>query len=313
MTSENALHVVCGYGQIGEKLARRLAAEGHRVRVITRSALSLPAGLEHLKGDAADADFMREATRGARAIYHCINVPYQHWYETLPRIQASLKSAALQSGARYVLLDNLYMLGRPDTPMTEDSPLQPRSRKGELRARLERELFEAREREGLDLGIGRASDFFGPGVTSSGVFYPRNLHRLAQGKSVDVGGDPDAPHSYSYAPDVAEGLLHLGTAASLPSPVWHLPVAFQGTTRELLTALGRALGVDSQVNRMPGWMWALAGLFSPLVREAKEMVYQWEGPFIVDDGRFRARFGVQPTPLSDAVAQTAAWIRTLSP
>lgn len=310
MESER-LHVVFGYGQIGPLLARRLSQSGRRVRVITRTPPpGLPSGIEHRAGDAADAAFVQEATRGAGALYHCINVPYHQWNEVLPRVSASLRGAALVRGARLVVLDNLYMLGRPDGPMTEDAPLAPRSQKGELRAELERALLSAREHEGLDLAIGRASDFFGPGVTGSAVFHPMNLKRLAAGKRVDIGGDPDAPHSYSYAPDVAEGLFALGTAARIPAPVWHLPVAFQGTTRELLVAVGRELGVEPKVGTLPGWMWLLGGLFSPLIREAREMTYQWEGPFVVDDSRFRAAFGVEPTPLREAVTSTAAWIRS---
>ncbi|WP_373048749.1 NAD-dependent epimerase/dehydratase family protein [Vulgatibacter sp.] len=303
-----SLHVVFGYGQIGPLLASRLAASGHQVRVVSRHRPKLPPGIEHLAGDASDEAFTRDAVRGATAAYHCINVPYPQWFELLPRIGQSLRQAALASAARLVVLDNLYMLGRPDAPMTEATPLAPRSKKGELRARLELDLLASRER-GLELAIGRASDFFGPGVTGSAVLHPTNLKRLVAGKRVDVGGDPDAPHSYSYAPDVAAGLFTLGTSVRVDEPIWHLPVAFQGTTRALVEAVGRALGVDAKVGTLPGWMWLVAGLFSPMIREAKEMTYQWEGPFVLDDSRFRSAFGVEPTPRGEAIAATAAWIR----
>ena len=305
MNQTQPLHVLFGHGQIGSLLASGLASRGLRVRVVTRHPLQLPEGIVHRVGDATVASSAAAAREGAAVLYHCINVPYQ----TLPRVGENLRQAALRHRARLVVLDNFYMLGRPDVPMTEDLPFAPRSAKGELRARLERELLDARKQEGLDLAIGRASDFFGPGVTGSAVFYPPNLRQIAKGGTVRIGGDPDQLHSYSYAPDVAEGLLRLGMAEEVPSPIWHLPTAFHDTTRQLIEGLGRALGTRPKVKRMPGWMWTVGGLFSPLVREAREMVYQWEGPFVVHDHAFRFAFGLEPTPREDAIAASADWIR----
>jgi hypothetical protein len=40
-----------------------------------------------------------------------------------------------------------------------------------------------------------------------------------------------------------------------------------------------------------------------------EMLYQWDEPFVVDDRRFRERFGAQPTGLEEAARATLAWAR----
>lgn len=309
MNQQQPLHVVFGHGQIGSLLARGLASRGLRVRVVSRRPLRLVDGIEHRVADATDTSAVDAAAEGAAVLYHCIGVPYPEWQQVLPRVGENLRRAALRQGARLVFLDNLYMLGRTEVPMTEDLPFAPRVAKGELRARLEQELLDAREQEGLDLAIGRASDFFGPGVTNSAVFYPPNLRQIARGGTVRVPGDPDQMHSYSYAPDVAEGLLRLGMAEKLPGPIWHLPVAFQDTTRRLVEDLGRHLGTRPRVKRMPNWMWAVGSLFSPVVREAREMVYQWEGPFVLHDHAFRFTFGMEPTPRDEALAASASWIR----
>ena len=70
------LHVVFGAGQVGFPLAERLLAAGKRVRVAKRSSGHLPAGCETALGDAADPSFCAEAARGAAAVYHCMNPPY---------------------------------------------------------------------------------------------------------------------------------------------------------------------------------------------------------------------------------------------
>ena len=45
----------------------------------------------------------------------------------------------------------------------------------------------------------------------------------------------------------------------------------------------------------------------PILRELREMAYQWEEPFVVDDARFRARYGDLATPRAEAARQTVAW------
>src|SRR6187200_3469404 len=111
MTTE--LHVVFGAGQVGFPLAERLLATGRRVRIARRSSGRLPSGCEVALGDAADLAFCTEAARGATVVYHCMNPPYDSriWAETVPRYMENLIAAAGKSGARLVVLDNVYMLG----------------------------------------------------------------------------------------------------------------------------------------------------------------------------------------------------------
>src|SRR5512136_2789620 len=146
-TTEAGLHVVFGAGQIGPLLAGRLRDAGRRVRIVRRSPAPVPVGgVEVVHGDAMDAGFVLEATRGADVVYHCITSPYfaKVWAETLPRIQANLVAGAGKAGARLVVLDNLYSYGRTHgRAMNEETPPAPCSRKGEIRAHLADDLFAA--------------------------------------------------------------------------------------------------------------------------------------------------------------------------
>ena len=311
-TDVGALHVVFGAGQIGPLLAARLRDAGKRVRIVRRSPAPPPVdGVEAVRGDARDAAFVAEATRGAATVYHCMNAPYsaKAWAETLPRIQASLVAGAGRAGARLVVLDNLYAYGRTGgRPMNEDTRQAPCSRKGEIRARLAEDLLAAVRRGEVRAAMGRASDFFGPGAWEGSFLGSRFWPRVLAGKTGLLFADPDARHTYHFSPDVAAGLAALGLDDGADG-LWMLPCAPAVTARELVARCAAALGRPIVVRRVPPLLLAAAGLVVPIVRELNEMAYQWEEPFVVDDARFRARFGDLATPLDEAARQTVAYAR----
>ena len=158
-----------------------------------------------MRGDATDPNFCVEAARGASTVYHCINPPYyaRVWAELLPRYMDNLIAAAGRSGARLVVLDDVYMLGRPQgKPLDEETPPRPCSRKGEIRARVAERMWEAHRRSDVRATTGRASDFYGPGGTLTHLGDQFWRPAIA-GKQARVLVDPDAVHTYHYIPDVA--------------------------------------------------------------------------------------------------------------
>ena len=213
--------------------------------------------------------------------------------------------AASRAGARLVQLDNLYMVGRPPTtPFDEDTPTDPCSSKGALREALSAELMARHAAGDLEIAVGRASDYFGPDTPNAAVFRPDVYDRIVRGASVYILGNADMPHSYSYTPDVAAGLATLGRHDDAPGRIWHLPVAAQLTTRELVDRFAAHAGTEVTTRAIPTWALRLVGYVFPLASALEEMVYQWEQPFIMDDRRFRETFGVSPTPLDEAIATT---------
>jgi nucleoside-diphosphate-sugar epimerase len=310
---DRSLHVVFGSGQVGPLLAGRLLEAGHRVRVARRSAGPVARGAELVQGDATDAAFCDGAARGAAVVYHCMNpaaYDRREWARLVPRFMENLIAAAGRAGARLVVLDNLYMLGRTGgRPMDEDTPVRPSSAKGEIRARAARALLAAHRRGDVRAVTGRASDFYGPGGVGT-YFGPQFWRPVLAGRSAPMLVNPDTPHTYHHVADVAAGLAALGAAGEdvLGRP-WMLPCAPAPTTRALVGKLAEALGRPIRFTRVPGFALRAVGLFSPLVRELAEMSYQWDEPFVVDDRRFRAHFGAQPTPLEEGARATVAWAR----
>jgi nucleoside-diphosphate-sugar epimerase len=306
------LHVLFGGGQVGQPLARILLGRGKRVRIVKRSASGLPEGAELVQGNATNLNFCVEAARGASTVYHCMNPPYyaRVWAELLPRYMENLIEAAGRNGARLVVLDNVYMLGRPQgKPLDEDTPPRPCSRKGEIRARVAERMWEAHRRGDVRATSGRASDFYGPGgtLTHLGDQFWRPVMAGMRGR---VLVDPDAIHTYHYIPDVAAGLAALGKAGDdAYGHPWMLPCAPAETMRALVARFSLELGREIRLRTMPRMVLKTLALMVPLLREIDEMLYQWDEPFVINGRRFREQFGQGPQDMERAAADTVAWAK----
>jgi nucleoside-diphosphate-sugar epimerase len=312
--SVEPVHVIFGAGQVGRALAAHLARSGRAVRAISqRAPAGLPDGVEWRSADATDPDAATAAADGAAVVYQCLNAPYTQWPQRFPLLQAGVLTAAERTGALLVSLENVYGYGPTGgKPMTEDLPLDATTRKGRTRASMTRELLHAADTGRVQIAIGRASDFFGPGVTESALG-ERVFAKACTGKKADFLGNPDLPHTYSYVPDIAAGLATLGTDERAIGQVWHLPGPATVTTREILELIGTELGHHVAVRTMPKLMLRAASLVSPMLRELAEMAYEFEEPFILDTTKFEATFGPSGTPLATALAETVAWYQTPTP
>jgi nucleoside-diphosphate-sugar epimerase len=210
-----------------------------------------------------------------------------------------------------VSLENLYGYGSTGgMPMTEDLPLAATTGKGRTRAAMTAELLAAADAGRVRIAIGRASDFFGAGVTQGSTLGERVFGNALAGRRADFIGNPDLPHTYSYVPDIAAGLATLGTDPRAAGQVWHLPGPPTVTTRELLDLVAAEIGHQVGIRSVPKLAVRALALASPMMRELAEMSYQFDQPFILDTSKYQSTFAAGGTPLADAIAATLAWYRT---
>ena len=306
-------HVIFGTGAIGLATLDALRARGEQVRMVNRSGSApVPDDVEVVGGDAADPAFTAAVTQGAQVVYQTLNPPYHLWEEQFPALQAGVLAAAQNHGARLVSVENVYMYGRPNgRTLTEDRAHDAHTRKGRLRSAMSRDLIAAHQAGQVEVAIGRASDYFGPRGGAQSNLGDRVFPAGLAGKTATVLGDPDQPHTYTFIPDIGEGLAILGEHPDATGRAWHLPNdPATRTTRELVDLAYRATGQPRTRLRQahPLLLRALA-VGNPTVREILEMQYQFEEPFIVDSTTFTTRLGMSATPLSDAVERTLATYR----
>jgi nucleoside-diphosphate-sugar epimerase len=313
MTTPAPRHVIFGTGAIGLATLDALRARGEQVRMVNRSGSApVPDDVEVVGGDAADPAFTTAVTQGAQVVYQTLNPPYHLWEEQFPTLQAGVLAAAQAQGARLVSVENVYMYGRPNgRPLTEDRAHDAHTRKGRLRSAMSRDLLAAHQAGRVEVAIGRASDYFGPRGGAQSNLGDRVFPAALAGKTATVLGDPDQPHTYTFIPDIGQGLAILGEHPDATGRAWHLPNdPATRTTRELVDLAYRAAGQPRTRLRQahPLLLRAIAGI-NPTVREILEMQYQFEEPFIVDSTTFTTRLGMHATPLSDAVERTLTTYR----
>ena len=303
-------HVVLGAGQIGKALVATLAQRGHSVVSVQRSAATPQAGVTAMRGNIADRTFAREVGHHADVIYHVLAPAYHRWPQELPQLTEGVLTAAQTSGARLVMLDNLYMHGQMHgVAMNERSPEKPCSKKGELRKRMADKLRAAHQAGTVKVTFARASDFIGPGVEQA-VLSGRFFDAVMRGKPGDLLGDPALPHALTYIDDVVTTLANLGSKEHSErglGQTWIVPTLAAMPIATWLSAFEAQLQIKIRTRVAPPWLMSVLGVFVPIMRELKEMRYQWTAPYLVDDSKFRTAFNAAPTPFEQQIAATATW------
>jgi nucleoside-diphosphate-sugar epimerase len=287
------------------------------VRMVNRSGrAAVPDGVDVVGGDAADEAFAAAAATDARVVYQTLNPPYHQWDELFPALQTGVLAAARAQGARLVSVENVYMYGRPNgRPLTEDREHHAHTHKGRLRSRMARDLLAAHHAGTVEVAIGRASDYFGPRGGAQSNLGDRVFPAALAGRTATVLGNPDQPHTYSFIPDIGEGLAVLGEHPDATGRAWHLPNdPATRSTRQLVDIVYRLAGRPrTKVRRLHPLLLRAAALTDRTVRELLEMQYQFDEPFVVDSAPITTQLGVTATPLEQALELTLAGYRRAGP
>jgi nucleoside-diphosphate-sugar epimerase len=312
----NRDHVVFGAGAVGMAICEALRRRGQSVRIVNRSGHApVPDDVEVVGGDARDPEFTVAVAAGARVVYQALNPPYRYWSAQFPAFQRAVMKAAAATGARMVSMENVYMYGRPaGSPLTEKRWYDAHTTKGKLRGRMARDLLEAHERGSVEVVVGRASDYFGRHGGRQSNLGDRVFGPALAGRTAQVLGDPDQPHTYTYIPDIGEALAVLGEHPDVAGQVWHLPNdPATRTTRELVDLAYQEAGhPPGRLRTLPPSVMRAMGVVNPTMRELVEMRYLFDEPFVVDSSKIADSLGLHATPLDRAVADTLATYRHLS-
>jgi len=279
-------------GPIGTELAKALRNYTTVIRLVSRNPRKVNPEDELMAGDLLDYAVVDEAVKGSEVVYLTIGFPYsyKYWKKYWPKLVADVIKACKENQAKLVFFDNVYMYGKVDGWMTEETLSNPCSKKGEVRAQIAELLLEEIKKENIQGLIARSADFYGPRAhntyTNAMVF-----ERIKDGKKPQVLINPMARHSYTYTPDAARAMVLLGNTEEAYGQVWHLPTDSDVLTgEEFLYHANQVTGKENRYSVMTPFMINMASLFSPVIKETKEMLYQFKNDYLFSSSKFDEKF-----------------------
>ncbi|GAB1449151.1 MAG: NAD(P)H-binding protein [Bacteroidia bacterium] len=290
-------------GAIANQLAFELLTQKKPVRLVSRNPKPLNRGEVLVKANLLDATQVNAAVAGSNLVYLTAGLTYSSkvWQKEWPLLMENVIRACQLHQARLVFFDNVYAYGKVNGPMTESTPYNPCSKKGEVRAQIANFLQQEMGNQQL---IARAADFIGQSPMS--FLSIMVFERLAQGKSAQWMVDPNQPHTYTYIPDTGKALDILGSNPENFGQVWHLPSHPDPITgTDLVNLAAQALQTQAKISTIPKPILYLLGWFVPVIRESYEMLYQLDSPYHFNSQKFKNSFGDHATPIHQAIQATA--------
>jgi len=310
-------------GQVGNAIARRLAADGVEVRALVRSperARVLPEGVEPVFGDVTDAASLQAALDGTATVYHAAGIPEQ-WrrdVDEFARVNVegtrNVVDAALAAQVErfvYTSTDDV-LVGAPGESFDESvvNPTPGVTPYQRSKQEADRIVVAA-----LDRGL--PAVFLHPaGVYGPAPFLVKGLNdlliQLARRKTPALlpGG-----MAVAYSEDVADGHVRAAAQAEVGDR-YLLAESFQ-TLTEIAEAVARAeprakvprvmpLPVARAVSTVGEGVARVTGRPPMIPRSVLQFLERGSRP---SGARARADLGWTPTPFATGVDQTLAYFR----
>ena len=303
-------------GTIGKILARELPAYTDKIRLVSRNPIRVNESDELMPLDLTQPGAVEKAVQGSEVVYLVVGLEYRAtvWEQFWPALMRDTVNACLKHDAKLVFFDNVYMYGKDHmSHLTEDTPLNPPSRKGAVRKWISGILLEAVRDMGLKALIARSADFYGPGNENNFVTQ-MVLKNLAAGKKPMWFVGPDIKHSFTYTIDAGKATALLGNTPDAFGQVWHLPTDSRPVTgKQFVSMIAAEFGTaNAQLSILPKWMLRPLGIIIPVMKEMPEMMYQYDRDYFFDSSKFTEHFGMKPTPYEEGVRETCRAYRNRS-
>jgi nucleoside-diphosphate-sugar epimerase len=299
-------------GAIGVELAKALASYNTTIRLASRNPKKINPTDILVPTDVTNREQVFKAVEGSDVVYVTVGFEYKTktWQQVWVPLMKNVVDACLQHNAKLVFFDNVYAIGGDHVKhITETSPISPVSKKGMVRAEVNKIILEAMEKKNLNAIIARAPDFFGP-IKQTSALMIMVYDNIAKGKKATWLCNAKMVHSIGYAPDLAKGTAMLGNAPDTYNQIWNLPTDPQRITgEEWINLFALEMKASNKYQILSGWAMKVLGIFIPAIGELYEMRYQYDRDYFFDSSKFNKRFNYTPTSNAEAVKKTVEELR----
>jgi nucleoside-diphosphate-sugar epimerase len=302
-------------GAIGIELAKALPTYTSDIQLVGRNPKKVNSTDNLFKADLSIRNQVLKAVEGSEIVYLTVGLDYNTklWQQMWPPLIKNVIDACLQHNAKLVFFDNVYAIGADHVNhITESSPISPTSKKGEVRATVDKLILESVEKRNLTAIIARSADFFS-GVKDKSLLMNMIYDNLAKGKKAQWFCNTKVIHSTSYTPDLGKGTAMLGNSKDAYNQIWNLPTDPQKITgEEWINLFASEMKTNNQSQVLPGWGIKALGLFVPILKEMYEMRYQYDRDYYFDSSKFNKKFNYNPTTNAMAVKQTVEQLKSMN-
>lgn len=305
------IHTIIGAGgAIANNLVPELLKHRESVRLVSRSGVNHQ-GCESIQADALDKRAISSAIEGSGVVYLLVGIEYkwQVWEKNWPIIMANVIAACKLHNASLIFFDNVYMYGKATGTMTEETPLNPCSKKGQIRASVLNMLLSEMRAGTIKAQVARSADFYGPYSESMSFFHQMVINNVLKGKPAQWMVNADVPHSLTYVPDAGKALYAMACDESAWGETWHLPTAAPALTgRGLVDLLGKVTEKNAKTTVLSRFMLRIVGIFIPAVKESMEMLYQNEFDYVFSSAKFEKHFAWKATDYETGFRDTLTYL-----
>ncbi len=293
-------------GAIGRELAKALPKYTQNIRLVSRNPEKVNESDQLFAADLTDKDEVLKAVEGSEIVYLTVGLPYNAkvWEQTWPVIIDNVLEACKVHQSKLVFFDNIYMYDpKSVSEIRETNPVNPQSRKGKVRAAIARKVTDACD-GAIETLIARSADFYGPSIENVSVLTETVFKPLSEGKKASCLGSVHKIHSFTYTPDSGKAVALLGNTPDAYGETWHLPTSNEKwTMRQFIEWIADGFNVEPKFQVAGRFMVSLLGLFVPIMREMKEMLYQYEQDYFFISEKFEERFDFKPTTFKKGIAE----------
>jgi len=303
-------------GGIGRAVALALSKRDIPIRALVRNkekAMKYIQGLRNIElfeGDAANEQDVANAMQDVSVVYYCVNVPYPQWEELALKLFHNCLSNAVKNYVKLIFPGNVYVYGHARyNPVDEKHPHAAHTKKGQIRMEMEEMMALARKDKGLDYAIVRMPDFYGPFVINS--FSEELYINAIKGKNLRWIGNLDAEVELIYIEDGGEAMVQVAMQEKSSGEVFNIPGSEITTARKYLTEIAKQAGSKSRPSTLnANLIFDILGVFMPMIKEVKEMLYLKREKLILDGSKFKNQFGSIPsTNYATGISQTLEWVK----
>lgn len=293
-------------GAAGTAIAKELTKYTNHIRLVARNPKKVNATDELFTADLTNALQVQQAVANSEVVYLCAGLQYKYsiWKTQWPLVMKNVIDACVHHQSKLVFVDNVYMYAKDAIPhMTEESVINPPSKKGQVRKQILDMLLEAVKNKKLQALIARSADFYGPNVANS-MLTITVVNNFKKGKRAMWLSDASKLHSFTYVPDLGKATALLGNTSDAYNQTWHLPTSNEKLTgKQFIEITAAAMNIKPKFSVLGEFMLGALGIFMPMLRELKEMQYQNNQDYFFDSSKFENRFGITATSYTDGIKE----------